>query len=304
MHLSGQVLADLAVAVADGAKSISDLASLRARPDLFGLVASTATAWRVLTGWAMSISAVCAAGVRRRGRQRGPQGGRRTSPASCIWIRCHDRYRPLGEAGCGADMDEEPPALASRATTTARQPHNRPPPSEPDRPRQQPGLNQKRERRRLGPAHRRLPLHERLGARRAGRDLAAAAPPRGARVARGVRRSCGGNCGKTQRGDTEGAAAVSGVVAAGPGTSGRPGRVGVCGTRIGMMGVSSAHSSPLRAGRAVTVGRVRVPDRRAHRREPRAAMMPAAGGDAGGPAGQECSCRIGAPRAANSRGRR
>jgi hypothetical protein len=47
-HLPGQVLADLAVAVADGAKSISDLASLRERPGLFGAVASTATAWRVL----------------------------------------------------------------------------------------------------------------------------------------------------------------------------------------------------------------------------------------------------------------
>jgi hypothetical protein len=47
-HFPGQVLADLAVAVADGARSIADLAGLRDQPELFGLVASPATAWRAL----------------------------------------------------------------------------------------------------------------------------------------------------------------------------------------------------------------------------------------------------------------
>jgi hypothetical protein len=47
-HFPGQVLADLAVAIADGARSISDLAGLRDQPSLFGPVASTATAWRAL----------------------------------------------------------------------------------------------------------------------------------------------------------------------------------------------------------------------------------------------------------------
>jgi hypothetical protein len=47
-HMPGRVLSDLAVAVADGAKSISDLAVLRDQPDLCGPVASTSTAWRVL----------------------------------------------------------------------------------------------------------------------------------------------------------------------------------------------------------------------------------------------------------------
>ena len=42
------MLADLAVAIADGADSISDLRSLRDQPVLFGPVASTSTAWRVL----------------------------------------------------------------------------------------------------------------------------------------------------------------------------------------------------------------------------------------------------------------
>ena len=48
LHMPGRVLADLAVAVADGARSISDLAALRDQPEVFGPVASTATAWRAL----------------------------------------------------------------------------------------------------------------------------------------------------------------------------------------------------------------------------------------------------------------
>jgi hypothetical protein len=47
-HMPGRVLSDLAVAVADGAKSISDLAVLRDQPALCGAVASLSTAWRVL----------------------------------------------------------------------------------------------------------------------------------------------------------------------------------------------------------------------------------------------------------------
>jgi hypothetical protein len=48
IHFPGTVLADLAVAIADGADSISDLRALRDEPGLFGPVASTPTAWRVL----------------------------------------------------------------------------------------------------------------------------------------------------------------------------------------------------------------------------------------------------------------
>jgi hypothetical protein len=44
----GRVLADLAVAVADGATAIDDLKALRDQGDLFGHVASTPTAWRCL----------------------------------------------------------------------------------------------------------------------------------------------------------------------------------------------------------------------------------------------------------------
>jgi len=48
VHFPGSVLADVAVAIVDGADSISDLRSLREQPGLFGPVASTPTAWRVL----------------------------------------------------------------------------------------------------------------------------------------------------------------------------------------------------------------------------------------------------------------
>lgn len=61
LHFPGQVLADLAVAVADGATSISKLKVLRDQPDLFGSVASTPTAWRVLD----RVSEAHLAGIRR-----------------------------------------------------------------------------------------------------------------------------------------------------------------------------------------------------------------------------------------------
>ncbi len=47
-HDRGQVLVDLTVMLADDGKAISDLATLRDQPELFGEVASTPTAWRAL----------------------------------------------------------------------------------------------------------------------------------------------------------------------------------------------------------------------------------------------------------------
>lgn len=49
-HDPGRVLTDLAVMLAAGGEAIGDIAVLREQPDLFGAVASTATAWRVLDG--------------------------------------------------------------------------------------------------------------------------------------------------------------------------------------------------------------------------------------------------------------
>jgi hypothetical protein len=47
-HDRGEVLVDLAVMIADGGEAISDLATLRDQPELFGPVASNPTAWRAL----------------------------------------------------------------------------------------------------------------------------------------------------------------------------------------------------------------------------------------------------------------
>jgi hypothetical protein len=47
-HDPGRVLVDVAVTVADGGTSLSDLKVLRDQPELFGPVASDPTAWRVL----------------------------------------------------------------------------------------------------------------------------------------------------------------------------------------------------------------------------------------------------------------
>ncbi len=47
-HYPGRVAVDLAVMLADGGEAIADLAVRRNQPELFGVVASDATAWRVL----------------------------------------------------------------------------------------------------------------------------------------------------------------------------------------------------------------------------------------------------------------
>jgi hypothetical protein len=47
-HLDAAVLRDVAVMLADGGDCLSDLAVLRDQPELFGQVASTPTAWRVV----------------------------------------------------------------------------------------------------------------------------------------------------------------------------------------------------------------------------------------------------------------
>jgi hypothetical protein len=47
-HHDATVLRDLAVVLADGGDCLSDLAALRDQPELFGPVASTPTAWRVI----------------------------------------------------------------------------------------------------------------------------------------------------------------------------------------------------------------------------------------------------------------
>lgn len=61
-HDPGRVLVDLAVMLADGGRGISGPAVLRDRPELFGPVASTATAWRVLDSVDAGVLAAIRAG--------------------------------------------------------------------------------------------------------------------------------------------------------------------------------------------------------------------------------------------------
>jgi hypothetical protein len=63
VHDRGRVLADLACAIADGAEVISDFRVLGDQQELFGLVASVATCWRML-------NEIAAGGVRVQGRVR------------------------------------------------------------------------------------------------------------------------------------------------------------------------------------------------------------------------------------------
>jgi thioesterase domain-containing protein len=49
-HDPGRIAVDVAVMLADGGEAISDLALLREQAGVFGPVASTATAWRLLAG--------------------------------------------------------------------------------------------------------------------------------------------------------------------------------------------------------------------------------------------------------------
>ncbi|AWW41912.1 IS1380 family transposase [Streptomyces cadmiisoli] len=66
-HDPGRVAVDLAVMLADGGEAIADLAVLRDQRDVFGPVASTPTAWRVLAGIdTATLNALRAARARAR----------------------------------------------------------------------------------------------------------------------------------------------------------------------------------------------------------------------------------------------
>ena len=70
-HQAAAVLRDLAVMLADGGDALSDLTVLRDQPELFGQVASTATAWRVVeqvAGDEFGLAGLRAARAHARGR--------------------------------------------------------------------------------------------------------------------------------------------------------------------------------------------------------------------------------------------
>jgi hypothetical protein len=85
-HDPGRVLVDLAVMLADGGEAISDLAVLRDQPGLFGPVASTATAWRVLD----AIDDQALAGLRQA--RASPGTGSGPSETTSVVV-CRPRWR-------------------------------------------------------------------------------------------------------------------------------------------------------------------------------------------------------------------
>jgi hypothetical protein len=86
-HTAGSVLVDLAVLLADGGQAITDLAVLRDQPRLFGTVASTATAWRVL-------DSVDEAGLERLKSARAQARQR-------AWMLRGEARRPIPTVRCG-----------------------------------------------------------------------------------------------------------------------------------------------------------------------------------------------------------
>ena len=84
-HDPGRVLVDMAVAVADGATTISDVAVLADQAALFGAVASDSTCWRLLDRLdIVELGAVASARAAAREvvwAQRAERSGRRFPPA-------------------------------------------------------------------------------------------------------------------------------------------------------------------------------------------------------------------------------
>ena len=129
VHDRGRVVADLACAIADGARVISDFRVMRDQRELFGLVASVPTAWRTLAeiarGGARADRRITAAvntarrhawaqvaarhgalpGVRLADRT---LDGRDLHPAGC-----HRHARALGQGTRGGELQRLRPSPAA-----------------------------------------------------------------------------------------------------------------------------------------------------------------------------------------------
>jgi hypothetical protein len=129
-HDPGRVLVDLAVAIADGAEAISDIAMLADQQALFGPVASDSTCWRLLEALDdAALAAVAAARARAREvawAQRAETTGSAfdrsrvagaTIGALVIDLDAHNRGVSLGEGAGRAPTLKRP--LPSRSPPTA-----------------------------------------------------------------------------------------------------------------------------------------------------------------------------------------
>ena len=125
-HDPGRVLVDLAIAIADGAETISDIAVLADQPALFGPVASDSTCWRLLDVLATVGSAPWRVRPIWRAGPRGPRvwfGPRSASavpsrlqrrpsprPSRPRWAGPHRRRSPPSRRP-GAHRSDDPTAL-------------------------------------------------------------------------------------------------------------------------------------------------------------------------------------------------
>jgi hypothetical protein len=133
-HDPGRVLAELAVAVAEGAECIGDIAVLADQLALFGAVASDSTVWRLLDRLGAAELAQVAAAIsmpgswwltRRRSRRR--RCSNPPSDTTPIFAFCDDcgqrrrehRHRPHHRPGPGAGADPRPDPARQPAARAA-----------------------------------------------------------------------------------------------------------------------------------------------------------------------------------------
>jgi len=124
-HDRGRVLVDLAVMLADGGETITDLGVLRDQPQLFGEVASLATAWRTLDAVddaALARIGVARAQARRRAWAAGADPGFYVIDIDATLVDAHsekERAAPTYKRGFGfhpllAFLDATGEALAAK----------------------------------------------------------------------------------------------------------------------------------------------------------------------------------------------
>jgi hypothetical protein len=104
VHDRGRVLADLACAIADGARAISDFRVMGDQAELFGLVASVPTAWRTLRDRELGKRAdrwITAAGrgLRRHSGRSGQQAPLRRNSLADLGGRLVHGCRSVGGSG-------------------------------------------------------------------------------------------------------------------------------------------------------------------------------------------------------------
>jgi hypothetical protein len=127
-HDPGALIGDLAVTLADGGNYLSDRAALGGQPDLFGAVASDASAWRAVDRLeqvglaaldrtrAVACAAVGVAGRHRRG-SRSTSTARSSAPTRRRSRRCRRTSGPSGCTRCAAALTRptscSPPSCGS-----------------------------------------------------------------------------------------------------------------------------------------------------------------------------------------------